>query len=137
MFRKSQNILIERSLNLLCVVGNMADNNCTVLDFNAKLSESSEAGETFYKLFYDHLDKKRNVSCFRTLFRIISCFSQLIAHFYADDSLLLWNGNPYMGSSEISSFYQTLPPSEHVLHTVDCQPVPGKYPEHVYEIVYL
>lgn len=48
----------------------------------------------------------------------------MIAHFYADDSLLLWNGNPYMGSSEISSFYQTLPPSEHVLHTVDCQPVP-------------
>ena len=74
MFRKSQNILIERSLNLLSVVGNMADNNCTILDFNAKLSESSEAGETFYKLFYDHLDKKRNVSCLRTLFRIIRLF---------------------------------------------------------------
>ena len=40
----------------------MADGNATVLDFNAKLSESSEAGETFYKLFYEHLDKKRNVS---------------------------------------------------------------------------
>ena len=42
---------------------------------------------------------------------------------------MLWNGNAYTGSSEISSFYQTLPPSEHVLHSVDCQPVPGKYPE--------
>ena len=50
----------------------MADSNSTVLDFNAKLSESSEAGETFYKLFYEYLDKKRNVSCVRGLFRIRS-----------------------------------------------------------------
>ena len=50
----------------------MADSNSTVLDFSAKLSESSEAGETFYKLFYEHLDKKRNVSCVRGFFRIHS-----------------------------------------------------------------
>jgi len=47
----------------------MADNN-PVMDFNEKLSESSEAGETFYKLFYEHLDKKRTVSYLCALFRI-------------------------------------------------------------------
>ncbi|XP_065886268.1 NTF2-related export protein 1-like isoform X1 [Dysidea avara] len=77
------------------------------MDFNAKLSESCEAGETFYKLFYEHLDKKRN----------------LMSHFYSDDSVVLWNGNAYTGSSSITSFYQALPSSEHVLHSVDCQPV--------------
>ena len=107
----------------------MADGNPTALDFNAKLSESSEAGETFYKLFYEHLDKKRNVSHLHEFTFIHERCLQLISHFYADDSMMLWNGNAYTGSSEISSFYQTLPPSEHVLHSVDCQPVAGKYPK--------
>ena len=46
-------------------------NTNTVLDFNAKVSESSEAGETFYKLFYEYLDKKRTVSCVFGLIRIL------------------------------------------------------------------
>ena len=41
--------------------------------------------------------------------------------------MMLWNGNAYTGSSQISAFYQALPPSEHVLHSVDCQPVPGNW----------
>lgn len=115
--------------------------NTTVLDFNAKLSESSEAGETFYKLFYDYLDKKRSVSFVRALYLesdtsilshthtfLLFCL-QLMSHFYSDDSMMLWNGNAYTGSSDINSFYQTLPPTEHVLLSVDCQPVPGEHPE--------
>ena len=54
--------LIERTHLVARNYRNMADGNASGLDFNAKLSESSEAGETFYKLFYEHLDKKRNVS---------------------------------------------------------------------------
>ena len=49
-----------------------------------------------------------------------------MSHFYSDDSVVLWNGNAYTGSSSITSFYQALPSSEHVLHSVDCQPVSGK-----------
>ena len=60
-----------------------------------------------------------------------------MSHFYADDSMMLWNGNAFTGSSEISSFYQTLPPSKHVLLSVDCQPVPGKYPERARDGIYL
>jgi len=40
--------------------------------------------------------------------------------------VVLWNGNAYTGSSAITSFYQALPTSEHVLHSVDCQPVSGR-----------
>ena len=49
----------------------MTDNANAVIDFNVKVSESSEAGETFYKLFYEHLDKKRTVSCVFGLIRIL------------------------------------------------------------------
>ena len=39
---------------------------------------------------------------------------------------MVWNGHSYTGSTDISTFYQGLPSSEHEVTSFDCQPVPGK-----------
>ena len=42
---------------------------------------------------------------------------------YSETSFMVWEGNTHSGSSGISSFYQSLPGSEHDITAFDCQPV--------------
>ena len=48
---------------------------------------------------------------------------QVISGFYSDTSFVVWNGHPKTGSTEIASFYQSLPGSQHSVSAFDCQPV--------------
>lgn len=48
---------------------------------------------------------------------------QVIAGFYSDTSFVVWNGHPKTGSTEIASFYQSLPISEHRVTCFDAQPM--------------
>ena len=48
---------------------------------------------------------------------------QVISGFYSDTSFVVWNGHPKTGSTEISTFYQSLPGSQHTVSSFDCQPV--------------
>lgn len=48
---------------------------------------------------------------------------QVISGFYSDTSFAVWNGHPKSGVAEISSFYQSLPGSEHRITSYDCQPI--------------
>lgn len=50
-------------------------------------------------------------------------FFQLIAGFYSEGSVVVWNGNHVVGASNITSLYQSFPGSEHKVHCLDCQPV--------------
>ncbi len=48
---------------------------------------------------------------------------QLIAGFYSEGSLVIWNGNNVVGAENITRLYQSFPGSEHIVHCLDCQPV--------------
>ena len=45
---------------------------------------------------------------------------------YSSDTTIVWNGNVVKGGSEVvTEFFNSLPATEHTLHTLDCQPVSG------------
>ena len=52
-------------------------------------------------------------------------FCQVISGFYSDTSMLVWNGHTKTGVADISAFYQSLPSTEHMVISFDCQPVAG------------
>ncbi|XP_069130823.1 NTF2-related export protein 2-like isoform X3 [Argopecten irradians] len=78
-----------------------------LLDFQTKVDQASEAGETFSKLYYDSFDKKRH----------------LIQKLYMDSATLIWNGTTVNGLEKILKFFETLPTSEHSIDSLDCQPL--------------
>lgn len=50
---------------------------------------------------------------------------QLISKLYLDTGLLAWNGNGVSGNEKIQKFYIELPSSDHVVNTLDSQPILG------------
>ena len=47
--------------------------------------------------------------------------------FYQDSSVVVWNGNAYHGKQAIIEFFRQLPPSTHMVESLDCHPIaPGK-----------
>ncbi|XP_041462776.1 NTF2-related export protein 2-like [Lytechinus variegatus] len=72
------------------------------------IDQACEAGEQFYKVFYENFDKKRT----------------LLGKLYLESATMVWNGNPVSGSAEITKFFDKLPVSEHRVDTLDCQPIP-------------
>lgn len=36
---------------------------------------------------------------------------------------MVWNGHPKTGSTDIATFYQSLPGSQHTVTAYDCQPI--------------
>lgn len=43
-----------------------------------------------------------------------------------DSAILVWNGNGYEGKDQINKFFNELPPTEHIISTLDGQPITGK-----------
>jgi NTF2-related export protein 1/2 len=76
----------------------------------ADLLLANDAGEQFPKLFYQTLDNNR----------------QHLPGFYTDGSTVVWNGNLYKGTRAVVEFYSSLPNSNHMLLSVDCQPMRGQ-----------
>ncbi len=48
---------------------------------------------------------------------------QLVAGFYYEGSVAVWNGNNVVGATNITNMYQSFPGTDHVVHCLDCQPV--------------
>jgi NTF2-related export protein 1/2 len=42
---------------------------------------------------------------------------------YMDNGLLVWNGNGFNGNVAIQKFYREVPTTEHILTTIDAQPI--------------
>lgn len=52
-------------------------------------------------------------------------FFQLMSRLYLETGLLAWNGNGVTGSENILKFMIDLPPTDHVVTTLDAQPILG------------
>ena len=49
-----------------------------------------------------------------------------MAKLYSADTTIVWNGNLVKGGPErVTEFFNSLPATEHTLHSLDCQPVSG------------
>lgn len=46
-----------------------------------------------------------------------------MSRMYLDTGLLVWNGTEASGKDNIQKYYQDLPSSEHVMSTLDAQPI--------------
>lgn len=46
-----------------------------------------------------------------------------MSRLYLDTGLLAWNGNESIGNEKIQKYFQELPTSEHVINTLDAQPI--------------
>ncbi|XP_035909210.1 NTF2-related export protein [Anopheles stephensi] len=76
-------------------------------EMRTKIDTVCTTAEAFVKLYYDHVDKKR----------------QHMAPLYMDTGLLVWNGNGAKGKDEIQKYFHELPRSEHTITTIDAQPI--------------
>ncbi len=97
-------------------------------DFSSKVLEACEAGDVFVKEFYSTIDKRRTVQL-QAIIKQLSIFYllQLLAGFYSEGSFLVWNGTAHTGGNDISTFYMSLPSSEHEVQSFDCQPIDGQF----------
>ncbi|XP_072170931.1 NTF2-related export protein 2-like [Diadema setosum] len=75
--------------------------------------QACEAGEQFYKVFYETFDRRRS----------------LLGKLYLDSATMVWNGNGVSGSAGIMEFFEKLPVTEHTVDTLDCQPIPEEITE--------
>ncbi|XP_046572467.1 NTF2-related export protein 2-like isoform X2 [Haliotis rubra] len=76
-------------------------------DHKAKVEQACQAAEEFSKLYYEHFDKKRH----------------LIRKLYLDTSTVVWNGSVCNGGEAINAHFDALPASEHVISSLDTQPL--------------
>lgn len=67
------------------------------------IRESVRIGQQFTKLYYESIDKKRNV----------------MGKLYKDDAVLSWNGHGTKGNEEIVKYITELPPCDHELKCMD------------------
>ncbi|XP_026734606.1 NTF2-related export protein [Trichoplusia ni] len=71
------------------------------------IDNACETAEEFTKVFYKQMDSSRH----------------LTSKLYLDTGLLVWNGNGISGNDKIQKFLLDLPTSNHVLKTLDAQPI--------------
>ncbi|XP_018569825.1 NTF2-related export protein isoform X1 [Anoplophora glabripennis] len=73
----------------------------------AKIDQACRTAEEFTKLYYETIDKRRH----------------LMSRLYLDTGLLAWNGNGITGNESIQKFVIDLPSTDHVVNTLDAQPI--------------
>ncbi|KAG5898089.1 hypothetical protein JTB14_001793 [Gonioctena quinquepunctata] len=73
----------------------------------AKIDQACRVAEEFTKLYYETVDKRRH----------------LMSRLYLDTGLLSWNGNGVTGNENILKFMIDLPATDHVINTLDAQPI--------------
>ncbi|XP_059053329.1 NTF2-related export protein [Achroia grisella] len=71
------------------------------------VDNACETAEEFTRIFYKEVDSSR----------------RLTSKLYLDTGLLVWNGNGINGSDKIQKFLMDLPASNHVIRTLDAQPL--------------
>ncbi|CAG9565493.1 unnamed protein product [Danaus chrysippus] len=71
------------------------------------VDNACETAEEFTRVFYKQVDNSRH----------------LTSKLYLDTGLLVWNGNGINGNDKIQKFLMDLPASNHVLKTLDAQPI--------------
>ncbi|XP_068619368.1 NTF2-related export protein [Battus philenor] len=71
------------------------------------VDKACETAEEFTRVFYKQVDNSRH----------------LTSKLYLDTGLLVWNGNGIHGNEKIQKFLMDLPGSNHVLRTLDAQPI--------------
>lgn len=49
-----------------------------------------------------------------------------MSRLYLDTGLLAWNGNGVTGNENILKFMIDLPPTDHIINTLDAQPILGE-----------
>ncbi|XP_050417400.1 NTF2-related export protein 1 [Patella vulgata] len=76
-------------------------------DFRARVELASQAGEEFYQLFYDTVDKKRH----------------LLKKLYEESATCVWNGNTFKGATDIVQFYESLPITQHNITSINAVPL--------------
>ncbi|XP_074640722.1 NTF2-related export protein 1-like [Tubulanus polymorphus] len=76
-------------------------------DIKVKCDQACQAANDFSKLYYETFDKRRHV----------------LSRLYMDTASLTWNGNSVTGISNILTFYDTLPSSEHTVESLDAHPI--------------
>ncbi|XP_023014035.1 NTF2-related export protein 1 [Leptinotarsa decemlineata] len=72
-----------------------------------KIDQACRVAEEFTKLYYETVDKRRH----------------LISRLYLDTGVLAWNGNGVTGNENILKFMIDLPATDHVINTLDAQPI--------------
>ncbi|KAK4008260.1 NTF2-related export protein 1 [Daphnia magna] len=77
------------------------------IDKRVLIDEACSTALEFTKLYYDCLDKKRNLLC----------------KLYMETAVLVWNGNSVSGNMQIQSFLEKLPASDHQIVSLDAQPI--------------
>lgn len=55
--------------------------------------------------------------------RVLIHLLQLICQLYLNSGLLVWNGNEIKGHEKIQNFFNDLPISDHVIRTLNAQPI--------------
>ncbi|EFX71857.1 hypothetical protein DAPPUDRAFT_308659 [Daphnia pulex] len=78
-----------------------------VVDKRVVIDEACSTAQEFTKLYYECLDKKRN----------------LVSRLYMDTAVLVWNGSSVSGNLVIQAFLEKLPVSDHQIVSLDAQPV--------------
>ncbi|XP_046452224.1 NTF2-related export protein 1-like [Daphnia pulex] len=78
-----------------------------VVDKRVLIDEACSTAQEFTKLYYECLDKKRN----------------LVSRLYMDTAVLVWNGSSVAGNMVIQAFLEKLPVSDHQIVSLDAQPV--------------
>lgn len=76
-------------------------------ELKRKVDHGNSIAEDFIRLYYKHMDKIRHQ----------------IGKLYMDSAVLVWNGNGSSGTNDIQRFLLDLPASEHVIVTLDAQPI--------------
>lgn len=94
--------------------------------------EACSTAQEFTKLYYDCLDKKRNVKFYivkkiKAQKSYIFLWFQLLSKLYMETAVLVWNGSSVTGNSDIQAFLEKLPASEHQIISLDAQPLHGNF----------
>lgn len=71
-----------------------------------QINEAASVAHEFTKHYYEHRDKRKAMK-----------------GFYMSNGLLVFNGNNISGDTEVADFLQKLPPTEHMIVTLDAQPI--------------
>ncbi|GLH07300.1 NTF2-related export protein [Gryllus bimaculatus] len=76
-------------------------------EHRTKVEQACRTAEEFIKHYYEGLDRRRNV----------------MSRLYLDTATLLWNGNGIAGKEFIQKFFENLPSTDHVVSSIDSQPL--------------
>lgn len=71
------------------------------------MNEAARAGDEFTKLYYEHVDKRKPT----------------LSKLFMENALLIYNGNGFNGTEEITKFINGMPQTEHNMTTLDAQPI--------------